>query len=1563
MKPDGLSIIIPTYNEASNIDALLTRIREVMKKNPIAYEIIIIDDHSKDRIEDHIKQFDKTTPLRFFLKNGKKGKGYSIMEGYQRTSYEYIAMLDADLQYPPEIIPELYTQAQTYGFAVANRKTYQSSFFRKIASRLNAFVFGRILLKLKSDVQSGLKIFRREVFEHLNPRLVSSWGIDIPLIFTARELGLSEGRVDIDFRPREDGVSKVGFLSTARDIATGALKTKFAKRRIYHLNPEGEDSMLGSGFAYKRKRFITHTTLPHHQSALVTFTLWQKAVVIGAIGLLAFGFLTNPYQTAIVFVGLLSTIYFLDVLFNLYVLLKSLHFPPEIKISDEELGNIDEKRLPLYTILCPLYREARVLPQFIKAIGELDWPKDKLEVLLLLEENDESTIEAAEKLDLPACFKIVVVPHSMPKTKPKACNYGLTMAKGEYIVVYDAEDKPEASQLKKAYLAFAKTPKNVACLQAKLNYYNPRHNLLTRFFTAEYSLWFDVILPGLQSIDTMIPLGGTSNHFRTSELLLLHGWDPFNVTEDCDLGTRLFKAGYKTAIVDTITLEEANSNVKNWLRQRSRWIKGYLQTYLVHMRNPLSFIAQHGSHAFIFQLVVGGKIAFMFINPILWVVTISYFTLYAIVGPTIESLFPAVIFYIAAFALVAGNFICLYNYMIGCAKRDHWDLIKYIFFVPFYWLMISVGAVIALFQLFVKPHYWEKTIHGFHIDDKEAESAKDMTTIQPQRVKRMNIRQLSEFMSSPMISGSILVAASLFGNFCNYLYNAYLGRNVNLEDFGVITLIGSFIYISGVPMGALSRAVTYKSALLFGKYDTAIQDFWRIIRKKSYILALGIAAVWLALLPSLQLFFHIDSIIPLLLFTPVWVIGTLASVDGGFLGGNLRFGTLAVLVVAEALSKLVFSIAFVEYGLVEYVYAAIPLSMTVSFAIGWWSAVNTRGKPIVFEDKVHALAFPKKFFATSILATLTGITYMSLDVMLAKHYLAPGDAGTYGFLSLTGKMVYFLGSLFSQFTIPMVSREIGRNKKPEQLFAKILILVLLVNFFAFTIFGLLGDITIPFLWGRNATAVIPHLSLYAFAMVTFSISSLFITYHQVRGEYLFTVVGFLFGLTEIAGISLHHGSIEAITDVVALSGVASLFGILLLDRLYGTLIIVYWNSIDFFGLFGRLPIKEKLPGGRLRILIFNWRDIRHIWSGGAEVYVHELAKRWVKMGHVVTIFCGNDGKSLRRETIDGVRIIRRGGFYLVYVWAYLYYMYRLSGNYDVIIDSENGLPFFTPFYAREKVFLLIHHVHQEVFRKRLLPPFSWIAMILEKRLMPIAYRNTEVITISPSSKTDILDHKLTKKEPHIVYSGVDLSLCKPGEKSARPMVLYLGRLTGLKSLSVLINAAKKIISRIPEVRIVIAGDGPDRPRLVKLVQKLHLEDVITFRGHVSEKEKVELYQRAWVFVNPSVIEGWGITTIEANACGTPVVASNVQGLRDAVHNPHSGVLVPYGNADELGRSVVRILKDTRLRNKMSRESVKWARKFDWERSAQDFIGYITQIVRQETKRIVLPKKELSFVEA
>lgn len=1538
----GLSIIVPSYNEEHTVETLVQRIADVLGRSDTPYEIIFVDDHSKDATKQKIQNLVKKYPIKVFTKEGKRGKAYSITEGATHARYEYIAMLDADLQYPPEALPALFAIAQKKGMAVAYRKTYRTTFLRRIASRLNAFIFGGLLLDLNTDVQSGLKIFKREIFDHLNRRLVSAWAIDMPLLFTGYELGFTIGHVNIDFHPRISGESHVQLFETAKQIAMGAIKTKLSRRRIFSLPPHTKDTMRGAGIAHRRQRFITHTTLPHHISAFTTLTRWQKIFLGLLLLVIGFNLISNPLTTGIVIVGVLSAVYFIDVLFNLYLILKSLHFPPEISIDAQELLNLKDRDLPMYSILCPLYREANILPQFVQAIKSLDWLEEKLDILLLLEEDDRATIDAASVMKLPPSMRIVVVPHSEPKTKPKASNYGLSLVKGEYVVVYDAEDIPDPLQLKKAYLGFQKLPSSVVCLQAKLNYYNPHHNLLTRLFTAEYSLWFDVILPGLQSIDTTIPLGGTSNHFRTKDLQKLQGWDPFNVTEDCDLGARLFKQGYKTAIIDSTTLEEANSRVKNWFRQRSRWIKGYMQTYFVHMRNPVSFAKTHSIHALIFQLVVGGRIAFMLINPFLWLATISYFALYAVVGPAIEAMYPSVVFYMAAFSLVFGNFIYLYNYMIGCAKRGHWELIKYVFFIPFYWLMISFGAGIALFQLMFKPHYWEKTIHGLHMDRQERTGLGDMVRGKLARVRGRKFQRIADLSQSHIVGGGILVVSSMIGNVLNFIYNAYLGRSVSLEDFGVVTLIGSFVYISQVPLSSLARSVTHKSAYLFGQFGVPVKAFWMSIRRKSYIFAAIITLLWLVVVPVLQLFFHIDTVIPFLLFTPVWFLGTLMAIDGGFLNGTLKFSVIATIVVVESACKLVFSVILVSQGVSQFVYAAIPLSMFVSFVVGWFFArkISTKSLP---KGIVPSLAFPKRFFGTSLLAAFTGVTYLSLDVLLAKHFLTPTEAGTYGFLSLIGKMVYFLSTLFSGFITPVISREVGAGRKSARVFIKLFAFILLANTAAFLAFGILGFITVPMLWGEKATPVIPYLPSYALAMVAFSISASLITYHQVRGKYAFPIVGFFLGLIEVIGIAFFHDSIQTITYVVLTASIIMLTSTALLDRLYGPIIYFYRNSIDFLGLFGRLPELAPLPHGNKRILIFNWRDLKHRWSGGAEVYIHELAKRWVAMGHEVTVFCGNDGHSDRYETIDGVRIIRRGGTYFVYVWALLYYRIRLKSKYDIIIDSENGIPFFTPMYAKEKVYLLIHHVHQDVFRKALRPPLSWIGMFLERRLMPIAYRNTEVITVSPSSKADILAHKLTKKEPYVLYNGVDLDICKPGKKNARPMVLYLGRLTSLKSLPVLIHAAKKIVKQIPTVAIVIAGDGPEKQKLVKLTKTLGLDKVISFTGKVSETKKIALYQKAWVFVNPSLIEGWGITTIEANACGTPVVASNVAGLMDAVHNPHSGVLVPYGNVDEFAANITSLLSDHTMRQRMSQESITWAQKFDWDKSAQDGIKIIQNI--------------------
>jgi cellulose synthase/poly-beta-1,6-N-acetylglucosamine synthase-like glycosyltransferase len=405
------------------------------------------------------------------------------------------------------------------------------------------------------------------------------------------------------------------------------------------------------------------------------------------------------------------------------------------KIDEELIAALDQLGVewPSYTILCPLYKETAIVPQFVEAMKALDYPMQKLQVLFLTEENDSETRAVLYSMHLPPSFTILTVPKGAPQTKPRACNFGLLQAKGQFIVIFDAEDKPELYQLKKAVLTFANHGSEVACVQAKLNYYNSKQNLLTCWFTAEYSTWFDIMLPGLQRAGFALPLGGTSNHFRTEVLRALGGWDAFNVTEDCDLGLRIAQYNLKTAVLDSTTYEEATSRFKVWLFQRSRWIKGYLQTYLVHMRHPVETLRQgHLRKFFSLQLIVGAWTVVLLINPFMWVLTLVYMLFRPV--QLFSILFPGPILYMGAFCLIFGNFFYVYIQLIGCIRRQEYSLIKWVLLLPLYWLMMSASAYIAFYQLIVKPHYWEKTQHGTHLAPSTRAQARTLSPVlEPER--------------------------------------------------------------------------------------------------------------------------------------------------------------------------------------------------------------------------------------------------------------------------------------------------------------------------------------------------------------------------------------------------------------------------------------------------------------------------------------------------------------------------------------------------------------------------------------------------------------------------------------------------------------------------------------------------------------------------------------------------------------------------------------------------------------------------------------------------------------
>ncbi len=448
---------------------------------------------------------------------------------------------------------------------------------------------------------------------------------------------------------------------------------------------------------------------PQH-SAKFTVTKAQKVTVLVCLVGLVMALVIAPLPTAIALMSAATALYTLTFVFKFILTWVGASRRADIAISDEAVASLVDRDLPVYTVLVPMYREARVLPLLAQALKGLDYPASKLEVKLVLEEDDDETIGAAKELDLPGNFEIIRVPPSQPKTKPKACNYALQFCRGEYLTIYDAEDQPEPDQLKKAVLAFQTAEDSLVCVQARLNYFNRGENWLTKMFTLEYSQWFDFLLPGLDALNVPIPLGGTSNHFKLAALRQVNGWDPYNVTEDADLGIRLAQEGFTVGVINSTTYEEANGVMSSWVKQRSRWIKGYMQTWLVHMRDPVHLYRSIGPVGFFsFHFFIGAPAFTVLLNPILWAITLLMY------GAKLEPfgwLFVEPFGTLALFNLVVGNLFLVYFGVVAALKRRYYDLVVVGLTLPFYWVLHSVAGYKALKQLITNPHYWEKTEHG-----------------------------------------------------------------------------------------------------------------------------------------------------------------------------------------------------------------------------------------------------------------------------------------------------------------------------------------------------------------------------------------------------------------------------------------------------------------------------------------------------------------------------------------------------------------------------------------------------------------------------------------------------------------------------------------------------------------------------------------------------------------------------------------------------------------------------------------------------------------------------------
>lgn len=369
------------------------------------------------------------------------------------------------------------------------------------------------------------------------------------------------------------------------------------------------------------------------------------------------------------------------------------------------------ERKPVVSMIVPLFREPNIAPRLVARLGALTYPRELLDVMLVVEEDDHLTRAALARSRLPQWVRVIPVPDSTLRTKPRALNYALNFARGSIIGVYDAEDAPAPDQLHRVAARFAQGGADLACVQGVLDYYNPATNWLSRCFTIEYAAWFRLILPGFEKLGLAVPLGGTTLFFRRDILESLGGWDAHNVTEDADLGIRLARHGYRTELLDTVTLEEANCRVLPWIRQRSRWLKGYAMTYAVHMRDPLLLWRQLGPWRFFgFQVLFLGTLIQFLLAPILWS---FWLMLFGLGHPLAEAMPASALLAIAALFLISEVTNLTIN-ISALSARDHRFLRVWALSLHLYFPLAAIAAYKGCWEMIISPYYWDKTTHGLH---------------------------------------------------------------------------------------------------------------------------------------------------------------------------------------------------------------------------------------------------------------------------------------------------------------------------------------------------------------------------------------------------------------------------------------------------------------------------------------------------------------------------------------------------------------------------------------------------------------------------------------------------------------------------------------------------------------------------------------------------------------------------------------------------------------------------------------------------------------------------------
>ena len=551
--------------------------------------------------------------------------------------------------------------------------------------------YGAIARKLRlpylNEIDSHTVHYSHELDRQLrSPRLLKIYPRDrSPLIVIAPEIGKTRALNTL----LESNPSLKGRVAIASRSAI--------KRAIWD-----------AGASERSRKAVTQLSEALPQCSVRTILVGRQGFVIGMlVGGVTAALASFPSNVLLIAHVFCTSLFTATNFFRLAALIPRFHAK-----TPKVIEHSQSTPVPFYSVLVPVHRERQVIPQLVRALEAIDWPRSRLEIKIICEADDRDTIAALEDAKLKPCFEIVRVPPSQPRTKPKALQYALPSVRGDYVTIYDAEDRPHPKQLREAHSRFESGPKNLACLQAPLVITNIGQSWISSNFAMEYAGLFRRILPMLASLQLPLPLGGTSNHFKTSALRDVGGWDPYNVTEDADLGMRLSSAGYSVGVIRHPTLEDAPTELSIWLKQRTRWFKGWIKTWLVMTRHPIKLLKEIGAISFLTsQVMILGMVTAALFHPLI----LSYLLIAgaAIFKPDILAFSNTQItlFTIDIVNLLTSyvGFWALANYSMTANERirigSSWLR------TPIYWMLLTVAAWRAIWELKQDPFRWNKTPH------------------------------------------------------------------------------------------------------------------------------------------------------------------------------------------------------------------------------------------------------------------------------------------------------------------------------------------------------------------------------------------------------------------------------------------------------------------------------------------------------------------------------------------------------------------------------------------------------------------------------------------------------------------------------------------------------------------------------------------------------------------------------------------------------------------------------------------------------------------------------------